>query len=104
MNLTFLNRSGEVVNLTLKQLSILVGRKVTWEKINNANLPDSAVIDATIEVDFLNKYGLNSTIFNVANLRLFGHVQLPKYYIDVVLKQGATDRRGIQLQRIGEVI
>ena len=42
--------------------------------------------------EYLIKYGLKTTIFNVSNLRN-GYIQLPTHFIGVVLKHGAVDKR-----------
>lgn len=83
MKRAYLNRNGEVVLKSMKELG------TTWEKINNYQVSDMT----KEEKNFLKKYGLKTTIFNVANLRRLGYIHLPKHYIGVVLKHGAVDRR-----------
>jgi len=81
--MTYLNKNGEVVRKSFKDIG------ATWEKMNEARV-DYATKQ---EVDYLKKYGLRPTIFNVSNLRKFGHVQLPEHYVNVVLNHGAKDKR-----------
>jgi len=86
MRLTFLNRNGEVVEKQLKDIG------ATWYGINKVRAKSLS----KEESEFLKKYGLKSTIFNVANLRTYSHVHLPSYYIGVVLAHGAKDMRGVK--------
>lgn len=83
MKLTFLNRHGQVVNKTLKEVG------TTWERMNNVRV-DYVTKE---EKEYLERYGLQTTIFNVANLRKYGYVQLPAHYVMVVLQHGAVDMR-----------
>jgi len=81
----YLNKYGEVVTKTFAELG------TTWTKINMYY----ARSVTKEEKEFLERYGLQTTIFNVANLREIGHVYLTNYYTGLVLKHGAIDKRKI---------
>jgi len=82
----YLNRNGEIVTRTFKQLN------TTWTKMNEYMVKYST----KEEVDFLKKYGLQPTIFNVANLRKLDHVYLTEHYVKVCLEHGAVDHRKVK--------
>ena len=85
MKNTYLNRKGEVVSLSFKEVG------ASWRQMNEARV-DTAKKE---EIEFLKKYGLKPTIFNVSNLRLFEHIHLYPHFVEVVLEHGAIDKRHI---------
>ncbi len=85
MYMEFLNKNGEVVRRQLKDIG------ATWEKMNTLNVEQMT----KEEKEYLERYGLRTTIFNVANLRTYGHVQLFPHYVAVCLAHGAVDKRGV---------
>lgn len=84
MKKAYLNKNGEVVLKSFKDLN------TSWMAIN------SYYVDRMTkeENEFLKKYGLRPTIFNVSNLREIGHIYLTS--VDFVLKCGAVDCRGVE--------
>ena len=83
MKQNYLNKYGEVVTKTFKELG------TSWFKINNYR----ADTITKKEHEFLKKYGLKPTVFNVANLRELGHIHLTEHFVKVVLKNGGIDKR-----------
>ena len=81
---TFLTRDGKVVELPSKNIP-------TWAAMCEAR--DNYVLSTTIT--FLKRYGLEPTIFNVANYQRWGIVHLYPHFVDVVLEHGAKDERGL---------
>jgi hypothetical protein len=82
MKRTYLNRYGQIVKISHKELG------ASWTQMNEAHV--SSVTKE--EKDYLEKYGLKTTIFNVANLRKYDHVYLTEHYVKVALEHGATMR------------
>lgn len=78
----FLNKDGEVVKLHFRDIG------TSWVEMST----NYACVVTKDEMDFLDKYGLNATIFNVANLRSHGCIYLTPHYVNVVLKHGAIDK------------
>lgn len=89
---TFLNRYGEVVNMRLNDIkSLRNGVKLgTYDRMYFNYEYNYCSKEESI---FLEKYGLKTTVFNVNNLREYGHVHLHPHFIEVVLKHGAVDKR-----------
>jgi hypothetical protein len=83
MKQNYLNKYGEVVSKKFKDLG------TSWTKINMYNCSSMT----KEEKEFLERYGLQPTIFNVANLRELGHIHLTEHFVKVVLKNGAIDKR-----------
>lgn len=80
---TYLTKNGEVRRLTFKEIG------TTWRKMNE-NYTNYATKE---ETEFLRHFGLEPTIFNISNLREYGVVHLTKHFVEVVLKNGAVDKR-----------
>ena len=83
MKRTYLTKNGTVELLHHKQI------KASWLQMHNAQVD----YVSKKEQDFLHKYGLKTTIFNVANLRKYGYVHLYPSFIKIVLNKGAVDKR-----------
>jgi hypothetical protein len=83
----YLNRNGEIVTKTFKEL------KTTWTKMNEYKCNYGGMLD---EIAFLKKYGLQPTIFNIANLRKLDHVYLTEHYVKVCLEHSAKDLREVK--------
>jgi hypothetical protein len=81
MKRTYLNKYGRIVKLSHKELG------ASWTQINEAQVK---YMDKD-EKEFLEKYGLKPTIFNVANLRKYGHIYLTEHDIKVVREHGAIE-------------
>jgi hypothetical protein len=84
VKLNFLNLNGEIVTKSPKDLG------TTWIVMNTIQTDYPMTKEEKL---FLEKYGLQTTIFNVANLRHFGYIQLYPYWVDIALSHGAIDRR-----------
>jgi hypothetical protein len=84
--LTYLMRDGTVQIRTMKSIH----KNMSWEKMNeitplwNLSKEDN---------NFLIRYGLERTLFNVANLQYFGAIQLYPHFVKIVLDHGAIDQR-----------
>lgn len=100
MKMFFMNMKGEIFHATFSQISNKVNSEntkplrfnqkritVTWDSMNNCN--EAQNIDKEV-YDVLIKYGLPCTVFNCSNLQKYGYVQLPEYYKNVTLKNGAV--------------
>lgn len=83
----YLNRNGEIVTKTFKEL------KTTWTKMNEYKCGYGVMHE---EIKLLEKYGLQPTIFNVANLRELDHIYLTEHYVKVCLEHGAVDHREVK--------
>ena len=80
---TYLTKAGTVRNMTHKEIG------ASWREMNEARVQYAT----KEEIEFLKNYGLKSTIFNVANLRKWGVVEISPHFVDVVLSFGAVDMR-----------
>jgi len=81
----FLNSYGEVV---IKRLCD-VKKGLNWYMLNHVTADSVSKSD----FEFLKKYGLEPTIFNVGSLVEFRHIHLYPHFIEVVLSYGAIDKR-----------
>lgn len=89
MNKTYINKYGEIVNKSFKDIKKETGKKISWSLINNIQVNDMS----KSEKIFLAKYDLQPNIFNVANLRVYGYIFLYPASISRALKNGAIDKR-----------
>lgn len=88
--LFFLGKDGCIRKLNLGQVKNAYGVKASWDRMHclACDIPLNRG-----EKEFFEKYGLQPTIFNVANLREYGQVHLYPYYVQVALDRGARDLR-----------
>lgn len=83
MNLTFIFKDGTIRNGKLKTIG------ASWEEMHNLNVDKMR----KEEHEFLTRYGLKTTIFNVSNLRKYGAIQLYPHNVETAIKHGAKDLR-----------
>ena len=91
--LVYFNKHGEVVEKSHKEIEAETGEYHSWYSMHELNT-DYCSKSTSL---FLKKYGLVPTVFNVANLNVYGYIYLTGHYIDVVLKHGAIDLRKCKL-------
>ena len=88
----FINLNGEIETLTLKEIKRRTNKAISWDKMNWIN-KHKTTYDNKKYIDFLLKYGLETTIFNFNNIVEWGYLQLCPHFIEIALKHNAVDKR-----------
>jgi hypothetical protein len=103
---TFITKEGDIRHLRLGDITRISdsgmhqnkgsGRiKASWQKMHDIHVEHMTKEEKL----FLERYGLKTTIFNVANLREFGAVQLYDHDVQTAIEHGAADKRGEENDR-----
>ena len=82
---TFINKHGMIKEMSFKEIKEKTGKTITWADMNNIK----ADYFKKETKEFLDRYGLKHTIFNVANFQEWGHIQLYPHFQEVAIKNGA---------------
>lgn len=91
---TYLTKFGTIQTLTMEEVASInnITKRYyfpSWESMHNIKVD----YVSKEESEFLKRYGLKTTIFNVGNLRKYGAVQIYPNDVKIALEHGAKDMR-----------
>ena len=86
----YLNKHGQIVKKTMKQIKAETGKPISWELMHQIT---KHKVTNKQEYEYLKKYLGEVSVFTWNNFKQWGYVQLYPHWQEVAIKNGAEDLR-----------